>query len=273
MAGGEGVVRGGESVLLTIDIGNTQTVLGIYRGEELLGCWRISTDPRRSADELGILVGTLFLQRAKLQTGLRAVEGAILSSVVPSLTKTFTTMVQQECEAPCLIVGPGIRTGLPIRYEDPREVGADRIVNAVAAWRRWSRGLIVVDFGTATTFDVVGKKGSYLGGAIFPGIGIASEALFSHAARLPRVELRPPRSAIGRNTVNSIQSGLVFGSVAMVDGLIQRMSKELDFKPFVVATGGLASLVAEHSEMIEEVEPLLTLEGLRLLYEMNRINN
>lgn len=259
-------------MLLTIDIGNTHTVLGFYRGSELVGHWRISTDPRRSVDELGILVSGLFLRQQKGQVGLQQVEGAILSSVVPSLTKTFTSMVQRECDAPCLVVGPGIRTGLPIRYEDPREVGADRIVNAVAAWRRWSRGLIVVDFGTATTLDVVSPQGAYHGGAILPGVGIASEALFAHAARLPRVELRAPRSAIGRNTVNSIQSGLVFGSVAMVDGLIKRMTQELDFEPFVVATGGLAPLIAEHSELIEEVEPMLTLEGLRMIYELNRIN-
>ena len=179
-------------------------------------------------------------------------------------------MVQLYCDAPCLVVGPGIKTGMPILYEHPREVGADRIVNSVAAYDHFKSGLVIVDFGTATTFDVVTPQGHYLGGAIFPGVGIASEALFLHAARLPRVELTPPPSVIGRTTVNSIQSGLVYGYVGMVDGLVNRMKDEVDFDITVVATGGLSPLIAEQSQGIDQVMPYLTLDGLRLIYELNQ---
>jgi type III pantothenate kinase len=256
-------------MILAIDVGNTQTVLGLYQDDKLVGQWRISTQPHRTADEMGTLIHSLFRHRALLSEGLKVIEGAILSSVVPSITDTFKRMVNDYCEAQCMVVGPGIKTGMPILYDNPKEVGADRIVNSVAAFHRWQQGLIIVDFGTATTFDVVNPQGAYLGGAIFPGLGISSEALFSRTARLPRVELTPPPSVIGRNTVNSIQSGLIYGYVAMVDGLVERMKNEVDYPVKVVATGGLSPLIAKHSKAIEEVDPVLTLEGLRLLYEMN----
>jgi len=256
-------------MILAIDVGNTHSVLGLFSGGDLIGEWRVSTQPHRTADEMGTLIHSLFRHRALLQEGLKVIDGAILSSVVPSITETFTEMVRLYCDAPCLVVGPGVKTGMPILYENPREVGADRIVNSVAAYRRWRQGLIVVDFGTATTFDVVTPEGAYAGGAIFPGMGISSEALFLNAARLPRVELAPPPSVIGRNTVHSIQSGLVYGYVALVDGLVERMIGEVSFNPKVIATGGLSPLVATHSRFIDEVSPQLTLEGLRMIYELN----
>ena len=257
-------------MFLAIDVGNTHSVLGLFRDDHLIGEWRVSTQPHRTADEMGTLVHSLFRHRALFEEGLKVIEGAILSSVVPSITNTFKEMVNLYCEAPCLIVGPGVKTGMPILYDNPREVGADRIVNSVAAYTRWRVGLIVVDFGTATTFDVVTPVGEYSGGAIFPGVGISSEALFLHAARLPRVELSPPPSVIGKNTVNSIQSGLIYGYVGMVDGLVQRMKREVNFEVKVIATGGLSPLISDLSETIDEVDESLTLSGLRLIYEMNR---
>ena len=257
-------------MILAIDVGNTHSVLGLFKDQQLIGEWRVSTQPHRTADEMGTLIHSLFRHRALLKDGLKVIEGAILSSVVPSITRTFKEMVRLYCDAPCLVVGPGIKTGMPILYEHPREVGADRIVNSVAAYHHFKSGLVIVDFGTATTFDVVTPQGQYLGGAIFPGVGIASEALFIHAARLPRVELAPPPSVIGRTTVNSIQSGLVYGYVGMVDGLVNRMKAEVDFEITVVATGGLSPLIAEQSQGIDQVMPHLTLDGLRLIYELNQ---
>ena len=256
-------------MILAIDVGNTHSVLGLFSKGELIGEWRVSTQPHRTADEMGTLIHSLFRHRALLREGLKVIEGAILSSVVPSITETFTEMVRLYCEAPCLVVGPGVKTGMPILYENPREVGADRIVNSVAAYRQHKQGLIVVDFGTATTFDVVTPEGAYAGGAIFPGMGISSEALFLHAARLPRVELSAPPSVVGRNTVHSIQSGLIFGYVGLVEGLVARMRAEVSFEVKVIATGGLSSLIAHHTSVIDEVSPQLTLEGLRLIYELN----
>ena len=261
-------------MLLAIDVGNTQSVLGLFRGDELVGEWRVSTQPHRTADEMGTLIHSLFRHRALLDKGLKVIDGAILSSVVPSITETFRKMVTLYCEAPCLTVTPETVTGMPILYDNPNEVGADRIVNAVAAYHHWPQAQIVIDFGTATTFDAVTERGEYAGGAIFPGAGISSEALFLHAARLPRVELAPPPSVIGRNTIHSIQSGLLYGYVAMVDGLARRMKLELsegsDLSPIVIATGGLAPLLAEHSQEINHLAPRLTLDGLRLIYERNQ---
>ena len=260
-------------MLLAIDVGNTQSVLGLYQDQQLIGEWRVSTQPHRTADEMGTLIHSLFRHRALLKEGLKVIDGAILSSVVPSITETFRQMVRLYCDAPCITVGSDTDTGMPILYDNPREVGADRIVNAVSAYHQWSQPLIVIDFGTATTFDVVTSKGEYAGGAIFPGIGISSEALFLNAARLPRVELKPPPSVIGTNTVHSIQSGLVYGYVAMVDGIAHRMKQELctyeSTIPLVIATGGLAPLISQHSETIDHLAPRLTLQGLKLIYERN----
>jgi type III pantothenate kinase len=257
-------------MLLAIDVGNTNTVLGLYQSDVLVDHWRISTNAQRTADELGVLLNQLFAVRGPIVPGQDEISSAILSSVVPPLTETLVQMVKRYFNVRCRVVGPGLKTGMPILYDNPREVGADRIVNAVAAYERYRTGLVIVDFGTATTFDVVTPKGEYLGGSICPGIGISSKALFLHAARLPRVEFRRPKQVIGRNTVASMQSGLVFGYVGLVDGLVSRMREEAGFECTVVATGGLAPLIAKESDTIEHVDQMLTLEGLRLLDLRNR---
>jgi len=254
-------------VLLAIDVGNTNTVLGAFEGAELRHQWRVETSHARTSDEWGILVRQLFLASGADPSRVAAVA---ISSVVPPMAQTLERTCTRWFGVRPLFVGPGVKTGLPILYENPREVGADRVVNAVAAYARWKTSLIVVDFGTATTFDAVSPRGEYLGGAICPGVGISMEALFRHAARLPRVEFARPPQVVGRNTVASIQSGLVYGYVGLVDGLCERMAAEMGSKPKVVATGGLAPLVAGLSRSIAEVDEHLTLEGLRLIYEMNR---
>jgi type III pantothenate kinase len=254
-------------VLLAIDVGNTNTVLGAYDGVRLRHHWRIETSHTRTSDEYGILIRQLF-GAAKLDPG--QVDAVVISSVVPPLAFTLEQMAVRYFERKPLFVGPGMKTGMPILYENPREVGADRVVNAVAAFERWRCGLVVVDFGTATTFDAISAKGEYLGGAICPGIGISMDALFRSASKLPRVEFVRPPSVIGRNTVASIQAGLVYGYVGLVDGICGRMAEELGFQPKVVATGGLAPLIAGVSKAIAEVDEHLTLDGLRILYERNR---
>lgn len=256
-------------MLLAIDVGNTHTVLGLFDGATLIDHWRIATTADRTSDELGVLLGALFASRGPIMPGGAKIEEAILSSVVPPVTETLTRMVRDYFKAPCQVVGPGLKTGMPILYDNPREVGADRIVNAVAAYDRFKCGLIIVDFGTATTFDVVTPIGEYLGGAICPGVGISSEALFLHAARLPRVEFARPKSVVGRNTVTSIQSGLVYGYVGLVDGLVGRIRDEVEFECTVVATGGLAPLISKESLQIEHVDEMLTLDGLRILNALN----
>lgn len=253
-------------MLLAIDVGNTHTVLGVFEGERLIHHWRLETRKHRPADEHAVLVRLLFGEEG---LDVDDVAGSVVSTVVPPLHPTWDAALRRLFGHEPLFVGPGIRSGMPILYDNPREVGADRIVNAVAAWERFQRGLIIVDFGTATTFDCVTPKGEYLGGAIAPGIGISMDALFHHAAKLPRVELAMPPRVVGRNTVASIQSGLLHGYVALVDGVVDRMRDELGFACTVVATGGLAPLIAEHARTIEIVDELLTLEGLRLLHRRN----
>ena len=254
-------------MLLVIDVGNTNVVLGIYRQSELVSHWRINARGNQTDDEYGILITSLLQQAGILSQQVTAV---IMASVVPPVQATLARAVFRLFAISPLIVGPGLKTGISIRYDNPLEVGADRIVNAVAAYERLRSAAVVVDFGTATTFDLISSRGEYIGGAIAPGLRVASDALFERTAKLPRIELRRPRAVIGRNTVESMQSGLFWGYVALVDGLITRMVGESGFHPVrVMATGGLAGLMAGESTRIEQVDEYLTLTGLRLLYERN----
>lgn len=253
-------------MILVIDVGNTNIVLGLYRGKELLHHYRISTDRTATTDEYGMKVYSLF-QHAGVR--VEEIDGVIISSVVPPLMHTLEKLCDKYIKRTPLVVGPGLKTGLNIRYENPREVGADRIVNSVAGIELYGAPLIIVDFGTATTLDYIDEEARYLGGAIAPGIGISTEALYEHAAKLPRIELARPKSTVGRNPVTSMQAGIVFGFAGQVDGIVERIREEFGTDPQVVATGGLAGMIASESRTIEVVNPLLTLEGLRLIYERN----
>jgi type III pantothenate kinase len=255
-------------MLLVIDVGNTNIVYGLFQGAELVRQFRVETAPRRTADEYAVVLRQLLAMHG---IGPGDVHAAILASVVPSLTEPMTQLVRRAFDKEALVVGPGIKTGMSILYENPREVGADRIVNAVAAYEKVKGAVIVVDFGTATTFDCVTPKGEYLGGVIAPGIEISADALFQRAAKLPRVEIAKPPRVVGRNTVNSIQSGVVYGYVGLVDGMIARLQEELGYPTGVIATGGLARLIAPLSRTITEADDVLTLVGLRILYDRNHL--
>jgi type III pantothenate kinase len=254
-------------VLLAIDVGNTETVLGVFQGPELAWHWRIATRGERTADELALLFGG-FLEQQGLSFS-RQITGVVLASVVPDQTQALRQMVKQYFHFSPVVVEPGVKTGVPILTDNPKEVGADRIVNAVAAIAEYGGPCIVVDFGTATTYDAVSEKGEYLGGAIAPGLQVSATGLFQATARLPRVEVTAPRSVIGKNTVESVQSGLLWGIVAEVEGMVERMQKELGGHATVVATGGMAALVVPLCDAIDHHDPWLTLKGLRLVFERN----
>jgi len=254
-------------MLLTIDIGNTNVTLGAYRGEQLQAHWRLATVHERMPDEYGILLTQLLAHRG---LAVEEVSGVAIASVVPPLTRVFREVSQDYLGQDPLVVDVGVKTGVRIRYEPPREVGADRVVNCAAVQQKYGGPACVVDFGTATTFDAISGEGDYLGGAIAPGIGIAAEALFARAAKLYRVEIAPPPRAIGTNTVMAIQSGIFFGYVGLVEGLVARFRQELGEAMKVIATGGLAERVAPETSIIQYVDPWLTLDGLRIIYEMNR---
>jgi type III pantothenate kinase len=254
-------------MLLVVDIGNTNVCFGLYDGTELIHTFRMSSVRTRTADEYGVLLHQLAQQR---QIDPKSVEGAIIASVVPPLTETLASALRVSFAREPLVVGPGLKTGMSILTENPKEVGADRIVNAVAAYERVRGALICVDFGTATTFDCVSAAGEYLGGVIVPGITVSLDGLLARAAKLTRVEIAEPPRVLGRNTTHSLQSGMVFGYASLVDGLVEKLNAELGEKAYVLATGGLATLVAKHARAIQEICPELTLEGLRLIYERNR---
>jgi type III pantothenate kinase len=258
-------------MLLAIDVGNTNIVLGVFAGASLVQSWRLQTLRERTSDELGLIVDGLF---AHSHIDRAAIRGVILGSVVPPLTGTLRTMTERYFGIPPLTIEPGVDTGMPILYENPSEVGADRIVNGVGAWERFGRGrdrpMIVVDFGTATTLDAISARGEYLGGAICPGVEISADALFQRAARLPRINVRKPPSVIGRTTVGAMESGLFYGYVGMVEGLVTRMNAELGGRAISVATGGLAEVIAPETSLIQHVDPDLTLHGLRLVWERNQ---
>jgi len=250
-------------MLATIDIGNTNVVWGIFEGSTLRAHWRMATNPKSTADEYGVLCMNLLARQGRTP---EQVTGAIISSVVPSLTETFVSMVETCFACTPLVVSSDMDTGLTLRYANPKEIGSDRIVNAAAAHHKFHRDVIVVDFGTATTFCAVTKTGEYLGGVIAPGLGISAEALFTRAAKLSKVELIRPKTVIGTDTAGSIQAGLIFGYAGLVDSIVHRMELELSHPCYVISTGGLSSVVAAETRTIQATEPLLTLEGLELLY-------
>jgi type III pantothenate kinase len=247
--------------LLAVDVGNTQTALGLFEGDELARRWRLATEPQRTGDELGLFLGGLL--------DLDTLDGLSLASTVPALIRSYEELAARV-GVPLLVLGPGTKTGIPIRYDDPREVGPDRIANAVAVLDRYGAPSIVVDFGTSTNFDVVSPAGEYVGGVLAPGIEVSMDALFAHAARLVKVDFVAPDSAIGKTTESALRSGLVYGSAGQVDGIVERIRTELgDETAPAIATGGLAELIAPHARTIDRVDAYLTLEGLRLVWELN----
>ena len=254
-------------MLLVVDVGNTNTVLGLFDGAELVHDWRIRTVVDHTVDEYGMLIYNLY-KTSRISS--RKIRDIIISCVVPPMLNILEPLCRKYFSLKPLIVGPGVKTGMPIFYDNPKEVGADRIVNAVAGYEKYKQDLIIVDFGTATTFDYVSARGEYMGGCITPGIMISSEALFERAAKLPRVELSKPRSIVAKDTVSSMQAGIMYGYAGLVDGICERMKAEVKSNPLVVATGGLAKIVAPETRNINVVDDMLTLEGLRIIYLRNK---
>ncbi len=255
-------------MLLVVDIGNSNIVIGVFKDGKLLRNWRVGTNKAGSCDEYGIILLNLFKHSDIDQ---KNISGAIISCVVPSLQDIFTEAIKKYLEIEPLAVSPGIKTGMPIRYNNPKEVGADRIVNAVGAFEKYKKELIIIDFGTATTFDYVSADGEYLGGTITPGVMISLESLCEKASKLPRVELMKPKTVIGKDTVSSMQSGIFYGYVSLVNGMVEKIKKEMKSDPMVIATGGLASLISSSAKSVDKVEAHLTLDGLKIIYDRNQM--
>ncbi|WP_102693362.1 type III pantothenate kinase [Rummeliibacillus pycnus] len=253
-------------MILVMDVGNTNISIGVYNAERLEHHWRMKTDPQKTEDEYAMQIKTLFMHET---LSFEDVSGIIISSVVPPIMFALETMCRKYFSIEPVVVGPGVKTGLNIKCENPREIGADRIVNAVAAIQEYGAPLVVVDFGTATTYCYIDENSDYMGGAIAPGISISMEALFTKASKLPRVEIARPQSVIGKNTVSSMQAGIVYGYVGQVEGIVKRIREQSKEDPLVVATGGLASMIAKESKVIDIVDPFLTLKGLNLIYKRN----
>lgn len=253
-------------MIFVFDIGNTNTVLGVYDGDELKYHWRIETNRNRTDDEYGMVIKSLFNH---VGLSFSHIDGIVISSVVPPIMFALERMCEKYFNLKPLVVGPGTKTGLNIKYENPREVGADRIVNAVAAIHDYGSPLIIVDFGTATTYCYVNEDKQYMGGAIAPGINISTEALYSKAAKLPRIEITRPEGVIGKNTVSAMQAGIVYGYVGQVEGIVKRMKEQSKIEPTVIATGGLAQLISQESNIFDVIDPFLTLKGLQLIYKRN----
>lgn len=254
-------------MIFVLDVGNTNTVLGVYEKDVLKHHWRIETSRNKTEDEYGMLIKALL---EHVELSFKHFDGIIISSVVPPIMAALERMCKKYFRTNPLVVGPGIKTGLNIKYDNPKEVGADRIVNAVAAIHEYGGPLIIVDFGTATTYCYVNEKKQYMGGAIAPGIGISTEALYSRAAKLPRIEIVKPEGIVGKSTVGAMQAGILYGYVGQVEGIVSRMKAESGLEPKVIATGGLSSLIASESNVIDIVDPFLTLTGLRLIYQRNK---
>ena len=257
-------------MLLVIDVGNTNTVLGLFDEDSLQHDWRIRTEIDHTIDEYGVLIYNLYMSSRMKAKEIKAVTAIIISCVVPPMLNILEPLCIKYFNIKPLIVGPGIKTGMPIFYDNPKEVGADRIVNAVAAYDKYHKESIIVDFGTATTFDYISPKGEYMGGCIAPGIMISSEALFEKASKLPRVEFSKPKTIITKDTVSAMQAGIMFGYAGLVDGIVERMKAEVKTNPLVIATGGLAQIVAQETKSIDKIEEMLTLDGLRIIYNLNK---
>lgn len=255
-------------ILLAVDAGNTNVVIGAYRGSQLIRTWRAATQVDRTEDELAVMIDGLL---AREELGIDDIDAMVVGSVVPPITLALTRFADRQLESRALVIGPGVKTGVRLRVDNPSEVGADRIANTLAAYRRYGGPAIVVDFGTSTNFDVVSAEGDFLGGSFAPGVEISAESLFGRASRLFRVPLTPPREAIGKNTADCLRSGIVFGYVGLVEGLIVRIRAELGGSPRIIATGGLAPTIAPLTPAIERVDEDLTLEGLRMLWELNTV--